>query len=285
MTETLTNKIKILREKTGAGFLECKQALLENNTSIDESIDFLRKKGSTYNLKKPSNSNFSSIVFFSIDNTKKNGIILEIAAETDFVTKTNDFLLFVQNLSEKILYKNKFDKNFYMTHDEICTDSSIKNECLIATQKFKENIRIIRAQRLFTEIDFLYGYVHKVNNYGKICSIITIDREYNDFIDSVKDVAMHIVAMNPQYLDLHSIPEKVILNEKDIYRDLTQKKYSDKSESIKNKIIENSMDDFFKNNVLLKQSFVKDTKLNIDTFINNKFKILHFIRFESGELK
>jgi len=282
MQKISIEKIKILREKTGAGFLECKNALLKNNSSVDESINFLRKKGNNYNLKKLSKEKYSSIIYLLINDIKKTGIILELAAETDFVVKTNDFSLYAKVLAEKILNDNNFKENSLMTYEDICDNLLIKEECLKAIQKFKENVIVNKIKKVSTHNGFLFGYIHNVNNYGKIGTIITLDREYNNFLDIIKDLAMHIIAMNPQYLTIYDIPESILLNEKNIYLNMVKEKYPDKNITILNQIIDNNINNFYKNNVLLNQPFVKDNKININKFINDRFKVLNFIRLESS---
>jgi len=283
MSEVSIDKIKLLRVKTGIGLIGCKNALLEADGNIEKAIVCLRKKGLAVALNKMSRKALSGLIFLLIDDNRKNGVILEVNCETDFVAKSSEFITYVRNLAETFLYSDVFNKDFYMLHDDICINKDIEKDRMISISKFGENI-IIRRVRRFGVIDgCLFGYVHGLSNFGKVGSILLADNKAKSFDNMVVDIAMQVVAMNPLYLRKEDVPENVKSNERKIYLETAKNKYSDKSEVVIDKMINGQMDKFYKNIVLYEQLFIKDAKYSVKNLICNKFSLLDFVRFEVGE--
>lgn len=283
MNEKLIDKIKILRLKTGISFIECKKALIECNLNIDEAIIHLRKTGVLNAIKRNERTTSEGLITSKISNERNKAIIMEINCETDFVSKSNDFIDFCDKISNYFLNENE-DKNLNLKKDEITLPEKLENEKINIISKFKENIVINRIKKINSDTNQIFGYVHGTFDHGKIASLVIIETSTNSLNDLIKDIAMQIVAMKPKYLNIESIPQNIIENEKSIINENVNRNYKDKKEEQIKNIAENQIKKFYEDIVLIEQNFIKDQKLKIKNIIdNNNIIIKSFIRFEVGE--
>lgn len=283
MNESIINKIKLLREKTGASFLLCKEALNNNSNNLDYAIDYIRKKENILIINKSLRKTQAGFIYMLIDEIKKNGVLLEINCETDFVAKSKDFLYYVDQIAKTFLCDIDYKFNFYKNFNDIKDDKKIQQFIDILILKFKENIYLNRVRRFLSD-NILYGYTHTVQNINKICSILVTDSNSLNYQDLAYDIAMHITAMKPNYLSIDTIPNNDIEKEKNIYYYKINEKYNDKNIFVKNQIVENLLKNFYNEKVLLEQLFIKDNNKNIKSIIENKFNIIDFERFEIGDI-
>jgi len=286
----IMNNIKNLRETTGAGFLDCKIALEENNNEIQKSIDYLRKKGLAKALKKSSRiANEGAVgIFFDQDKT----LLIEINTETDFVAKNDLFLNFIEQIANYALQiKNEIDidiNNFMKKEFDGRKISDFFTEII---SKIGENV-VLRRLKLFNADSNvkIFTYTHNAykENIGKICVALKaeIDTENEQTSNLGKNLCMHIAALNPFSIDIDNLDNNLIEKEKEIQ--LENIKSFGKSDNIVNKILEGKMKKFFSEITLLNQKFVLDDKKTVKevitefNFQNGNFKIIDFSLFVLG---
>ena len=274
--------IKELREKTGAGFLDCKNALSENDNNIEQSIDSLRKKGLTKASKKSSReANEGAVGFYSNENIS---VILKINSETDFSAKSDTFLDFLDNIGDIALNTNNTNLNL---NDFLKVENNGKNISDLLTEmisKIGENL-IINDLKVFdnkeTKVNF---YVHNPyrKNIGKIVSAIFYSsvEENDDVKNFSKNLCMHIAASKPEAMDIDQLPAELIENEKKIQEEMI--KDSGKPSNVLEKILEGKMKKFYSEVTLLNQNFVVDTDKTVKEAINdfntsNSFIVKNYI--------
>jgi len=272
------NLIKELREKTGAGFLDCKNALKENNNEIELSIDSLRKKGLSKATKKSSREAKEGAVGFY--NNENISVIIKINSETDFAAKSNTFLDFLDIIGKIALKQNNPCLNL---EDFLNVKENNKNVSDLLSEmiaKIGENL-LINELKVFDnkELNVNY-YIHNPyrKNIGKIVSAIFFSTEqFNDEIQIFsKNLCMHIAASKPEAIDIDQLSSSVIENEKKIQKEMIQD--SGKSSNVIEKILEGKIKKFYSEVTLLNQKFVIDPEKTIKEVINeinssNKFDL------------
>ena len=275
----VTNLIKDLRNKTGAGFLDCKTALKENNNDIDSAIEFLRKKGLAKASKKSSReANEGAVGIYS---NSEIIVILKLNSETDFAAKSDTFLNFLDELGSIALDTNNsnLNKNEFL-------NLSYKNNSL--SEYFKNMIAKIGENLILSELivfpntDNHAFYVHNSyrNNIGKIISLILYSSdEINEEIKTLsKNLCMHIAAMKPDSMNIEDLDKKIIENEKKIQRELILN--SGKPENIVEKILDGKMSKFYSEVTLMNQKYILDQDKNVNEVLldysNYNFKLLSF---------
>lgn len=263
MKNNINILIKELRSRTGAGFMECKRALIEENGDIELSIDNLRKSGQAQAEKKIHNVTNQGLIFAKVQN--KIGVMLELTCETDFVAKDNLFStlgkeIILTALSKKI--ENIYDiKNIFQ----------IKKTELIS--KVGENIKINRFS--FIKGSNITSYIHG-GRIGVLVSSSSSDKEL------LKKIAMHIAASKPEYLSPDDISDSVFQREYKIQLELAKKQ--NKSSSILKKIVQGRMNKFINSISLTGQNFIMDTTKTVGALLNeNNTRIISFNRFQIGE--
>ncbi len=272
----ISQLIKELRNKTGAGFLDCKTALSENNNNVDESVEYLRKKGLAKASKKTSReANEGAIGIYSNENCIS---IIKVNSETDFAAKSDTFLNFLDDLGKIAINNNKID----LTKEEFL---NLKNDKGLISDYFNTMISTIGENLVLNEIIMLNNnnlnysyYVHNSykNNIGKIIS--TIQYSASDNNDEVKilskNICMHIAAMKPESMDISDLDENIIANEKKIQRELILN--SGKPSSIVEKILEGKMSKFFSEITLLNQKYILDPEKTVKEVINEYEKTYNY---------
>jgi elongation factor Ts len=255
--------IKHLRSLTGVGILDCKKALLKKNGDIDKSIDYLREKGKSKALNKISRKTLEGSIFSGIKN--KFGVILEINCETDFVAQDKNFINFGEKIIQTALKKKIYDLNTLRNTFEAQRTNLVSI--------FNENIKISRFSSLSG--NFLYSYLHR----SRIGTLLKSNS--NDF-SLIKNIAMHIIASKPLYLNKKDIPQDILSREKKIQ--LSRALQTGKNHVIADKIVVGRMKKFISEIALIKQNFVLDPKITVENFLKkNNIIIKKFIRFEVGE--
>tara|TARA_B100001093_G_scaffold475425_1_gene500987 strand:+ start:87 stop:941 length:855 start_codon:yes stop_codon:yes gene_type:complete len=269
--------IKELREKTGAGFLDCKNALDENDNNIEQSIDSLRKKGLAKATKKSSReANEGAVGFFKNENIS---VILKINSETDFSAKSDIFLDFFNIIGNIALNTNNINLNlndFLKVEDNGKSISDLLNEMIA---KIGENL-IFKDLKVFdnTETKVNY-YIHNPyrENIGKIVSAVfySSEEENDDVKIFSKNLCMHIAASRPEAMDVDELPFELIENEKKIQQEMI--KDSGKPSNVMEKILDGKMKKFYSEVTLLNQSFVIDTDKTVKEAINDFNSSNHLI--------
>ena len=285
----LMNNIKNLREITGAGFLDCKKALSENNNDIDKSINFLRKKGLAKAVKKSSREANEGVIGVFSNNSST--VLLEINTETDFAAKNEIFLNFVEKIGKYLL--NSSNEKLQKTDTFLNSDFDNKKISEHFTEiiaKVGENIVLKRIKVFIKEEGMeIFSYTHNNyrNNIGKICAILVaqIKESNEDSKQLGKNLCMHIAASKPIALDIADLDSNLIDKEKEIQ--LATIKSSGKPENILNKILEGKMNKFYSDVTLLNQLYIFDTEKKVKEVISefsskNAFSISDYELFILG---
>jgi len=267
MTEISASLVKELRERTGMGMMDCKQALLETNGDIAQAIEELRKSSGIKASKKAGRSAADGILQIQLVNSV--GFMVEINCETDFVAKDGSFVEF----SEEVL--KALSSGEYLELDQLMAgDLNDKREKLV--QKLGENIVVRRVFISDDSADHTGVYLH---SNKKIACIVCL-KGGNEEV--VKDIAMHIAATDPLAITPQDIPEETIKKEKEIFE--AQSADSGKSAEIIVKMVEGKVKKFLSEVSLTEQSFVKDPGIKIKSLLDkNKAEVIQFKRFEVGE--
>ena len=282
---SIFDKVKELRDLTGAGMVDCKNALSENNEDIDLAIEYLRKKGIAKAAKKSDRSAAEGLITIVKSSTKAS--IVEINSETDFVAKNPEFNSFCEQVSNLCLESNSLES---LKEKKTDKDLTVSETLINLIAKIGENIKI----RRFKNIDYksqISTYIHNKqnDNSGKLAVLLSYTSDNQDLNkDFANQLCMHIAAMSPQSLDEKGISQEFLENEKKIMKDqlLEEKK---KPEMIE-KIILGKVSKIIKDNTLLGQKWVINPELTvqqaIDGFVkDNKssFSIEDFVRYKVGE--
>lgn len=269
--------VKSLREKTGAGMLDCKKALVETDGDIEKAIDFLRKKGIAKAVKKSGRIAAEGIVVSTVSEDSKAGVILEFNSETDFVAKNDEFKELATNIAKTILVNDFKSIKELKAADLNGKTIEVTVQELIA--KIGENMNVRRFKKEVTTEGFISTYIHLG---GKIGVILNLKGEATEEAKvASKDVAMHIAAMAPRFLTKNEVTQEVLDREKDIAR--VQLEKEGKPANLIEKILIGKMRKFYEENCLLNQKFVKDPDTTIEKYIKGKFEIVSFDRFLLGE--
>ena len=267
MTEISASLVKELRERTGMGMMDCKQALLETNGDITQAIEELRKSSGIKASKKAGRSAADGILQIQLVNSI--GFMVEINCETDFVAKDSSFVEFSQEVIKT------FSSGEYLELDQLMEgDLSDKREKLV--QKLGENIVVRRVFISDDSADHTGIYLH---SNKKIACIVCL-KGGNEEV--AKDIAMHIAATDPLAITPQDIPEETVKKEKEIFE--AQSADSGKSAEIIVKMVEGKVKKFLSEVSLTEQDFVKDPGLKIKSLLDkNKAEVIQFKRIEVGE--
>mgnify|MGYP001333452291 FL=1 len=273
MSNITAQMVKELRERTGAGMMECKKALVEAGGDMNKAIDTMRKAGQAKADKKSSRVAAEGVIKLVVRD-KKVANMLEVNCETDFVAKDKNFLEFAETISNASLENFNGDISEFI-QSKHSSGKTIEEERLELVSKIGENIKIRRVHSVNIENGFIGHYMHG----SKICVIAVLENEDESL---AKDICMHIAAMKPLAIDETGISQAVLDKEKEIFK--AQAKESGKPENILEKMVEGKINKYISEVTLLNQKFVKDNEINIQTLLkNNNNKIISFFRMEVGE--
>ena len=266
--------VKTLREKTGAGMLDCKKALQETNGNMDAAIDYLREKGIAKAAKKGERIAAEGLSQIFINGDK--ALVLEVNSETDFVAKNEEFKSFVTTLGETIL--NSDAKTMEEALNLQVNGESLESLIIAITAKIGEKISFRRFQVLEKTANQYFGsYIHMG---GRIASLVLIDGGNEEV---AREVAMHAAAMRPLYVNSSEVPTEVLEKEKNIMRQelLNEGKPADKIDNI----LVGKVRKYYEEVCLENQIFVKaENKETVGDYLkNNNSKLVSMIRYEVGE--
>ena len=270
-----TALIKELRERTGAGMLDCKKALEENGADIEKAIDWLREKGIAKAAKKSGRVAAEGLVFAAVSADRKKGAILEFNSETDFVGKNYEF----KNFGEKLVQLSL--EHDLTSEDELkafeLEGKKVEDNLTELIAKIGENMNIRRLKLVSTN-GFIETYIHLG---GKIGVLLNVSGEATpENVEKAKGVAMHVAAMDPKYLNSEQVTADDLEREKEIARHQLQQE--GKPENIIEKILDGKMRKFYEENCLVNQKYVRDDSVTIEKFIAPS-SIISFDRFKVGE--
>ncbi len=268
--------VKDLREKTGAGMMDCKKVLTETDGDMEKAIELLRERGIAKAAKKSGRIAAEGLVEAYISENGKVGSVVEVNSETDFVAKNEEFKTFVMNVAKQVVDKNPKDVEELLAQDSIEEPGKTVNEVLVEKiATIGENMNIRRFARFESE-----GLVEKyIHGDGKIAVLVNMKKGTNEV---AKDVCMQIAAARPEFLDEASVPADRLEKEKEILKAQTMNE--GKPEAIAEKIVQGRIGKFFGEVCLLDQAFVKNPDMKISQLLKeNNSEVVEFARFEKGE--
>ena len=266
--------VKTLREKTGAGMLDCKKALEENQGDMDKAIDWLREKGISKAAKKSDRIAAEGLAQIFVDGNR--ALVVEVNSETDFVAKNDEFKNLVNTIGNALV--NSDVSTIEEANNLEVNGTTINDLVVAATAKIGEKISFRRFKRIEkTDSQSFGSYIHMG---GRIASLVLVD---GNNTDAARDVAMHAAAMRPLYLNEASVPTEDLDKEKEIMRQelLNEGKPADKIENI----LVGKVRKFYEDVCLENQIYVKaENKETVGKFLdNNKAKLVTMVRYEVGE--
>ena len=274
MAQITASLVKELRERTGAGMMDCKKALTQTDGNIEAAIDYLRENGIAKAAKKADRIAAEGLSYIEVKGNK--AVILEINSETDFVAKNEKFVALVKNVANAILAAEpKSLEEALQVQAEGGTVEAVINEG-IATIGEKLSLRRFEVLTK-TDADSFGAYSHMGGRIG----VLTLVEGSTDE-QAAKDVAMHIAALAPRYLDESEVPADVLEHEKKV---LTEQALNEgKPANIVEKMIVGRINKFLEEITVVKQKFVKDDSFTVEKFVASKGgKLAKFVRYEVGE--
>ncbi|MBQ7957260.1 MAG: elongation factor Ts [Clostridia bacterium] len=283
--------VQALREKTGAGMMDCKKALVETDGDMDKAVDFLREKGLAAAAKKASRVAAEGTVAAYCDANA--GALVEINCETDFVAKGAPFIALAKTVVETVAATKPADVDALLATKALGSDKTVEEEVQEVFLALRENMKV----RRFAVVEgHTATYIHAGGSVGVIVAFDTDDATAakDEFAAMGKNVAMQVAAMNPAYLDDASVPAEVLEKEKGILIAQMKEdpKMANKPEQVLAKIVEGKVGKFYKENCLVNQDFVRSDLFdgNVSGYVASVAKALgadiklkSFVRFEKGE--
>lgn len=266
--------VKELRERTGAGMMECKKALTETNGDIEAAVEAMRKAGLAKADKKAGRVAAEGSLAISLSNDGKIASLVEINCETDFVANGDEFQAFAKQVAELARTQNPADVDA-LNALEVEAGKSVDERRRELIAKIGENMTVRRFATVSTSAGILGSYLH-----GKKIGVI-VEMEGGD-AQLAKDIAMQVAATDPMAIDVADLPAEFVAKEKEI----AMAKYADsgKPADIVEKIVSGALNKTFKEVTLLGQFFIKDDKKTIADLLNsNKAKVVRYTRFKLGE--
>jgi elongation factor Ts len=286
MTITAT-LVKDLREKTGAGMMDCKKALTETSGDFESAIDWLRAKGLAAAAKKAGRVAAEGLTAICVNGLK--GAAVEINSETDFVAKNQNFQNLVKEVSEIAVKHNNIESLKAATTK---SGKSVEDEVVANVATIGENLNLRRMQSVSVNDGVIASYMHNAaaENMGKIAVLVALEStgDKAKLMETAKQIAMHIAAARPECLNEESVDPALVQREKDVFTE--QSRASGKPDNIIEKMIEGRIRKFLEEIVLLNQVFVIDGKTKISEVVANlakeigaPVKLKSYVRFELGE--
>ena len=269
--------VKDLREKTGAGMMDCKKALTETNGDMEKAIEYLREKGITKAAKKSSRIAAEGLVLAYVSDDGKTGAAVEVNSETDFVAKNDEFRTFVQALAKQVAINNPADVEALLEEEYIDEAGKKVSEVLTdKVAKIGENMNIRRFVRFETTEGLVESYIH---GNGKIAVLVKME---NADTELAKDICMQVAAARPEFLNEASVPQERLEKEMEILK--AQAINEGKPEAIAEKVVQGRIGKFYSEICLVDQEFVKNPDMKVSDLLKSKnAEIIDFARIEKGE--
>ena len=286
MAEVSASMVKELREMTGAGILECKNALAESEGNLEKAVDILRAQGAAKVVKKAGRATNEGTVMAVVSDDGKSGSVIQLNCETDFVAINDKFKGYAERIAAVALATQANDvEALKAASDGSETVEEIVTDCV---RVLGENTQLTRVASVAA--DAVCAYIHMGGKIGVLVTFETegIDPTAEAFVAYGRDVAMQVAAMAPVAANRDNVPEDVVAHEIEIYK--AQAAESGKPEEIQQKMAEGRLEKYYKENCLTEQEFVKDSEKTIKSYteqvakeLGGSIKVVDFIRFALGE--
>lgn len=278
--------VKELRERTGAGMMDCKKALTETNGDMEKAVEVLREKGLAAAAKKAGRVAAEGIVKTFISEDKKKGAIVEVNCETDFVADNAEFIEFAGKVAEMAANTNATTVE-QLVAEKYNDEKTVQEVLTELIAKIGENMTVRRFEKVSLENGVVQSYIHGGGRIGVLVQL-ACDTASDVLVDVAKDVCMQIAAANPLFLSQADVDTKALETEKEIYR--AQALNEGKPEKIVEKMVEGRIKKYYKEVCLLDQPWVKDSDKSIAKYLEEKSKevgspitVQKYFRFERGE--
>ena len=267
--------VKQLREKTGAGMMDCKKVLTETDGDMEKAAELLRERGIAKAAKKSGRIAAEGLVATYVSADKKVGSIVEVNAETDFVAKNDEFVNFVNDVAEIVATSNPTDVDGLLETSYKGTGKTVKEVLTEKIATIGENMTIRRFER-FESTGLIESYIHGA---GKIAVLVDFSKGNSNV---AKDICMQIAAARPEYVNREAVPQDRVAKEMEILK--AQAMNEGKPAEIAEKMVQGRIGKFYSEICLVDQEFVKDSSVKVsDVLKNNDADIVRFARFEKGE--
>jgi len=282
------NDVRELREKTGAGMMDCKKALIETKGNFEDAVDFLRKKGLAAAAKKATRIAAEGLTASKVNGLT--GVVVEVNSETDFVARNEQFQDLVKNIANLAIDAENLEK---LKTSKMPNGKSVEEDVVEHIAVIGENLTLRRMEVLRVSEGAIGSYVHNevAPNLGKISVLVGLQSSATDkakLETLAKQIAVHVAGNNPQSIDDSGLDQALVERERKVF--FEKSKEEGKPDNIIEKMVEGRIRKFFSEVVLLQQNFLFDNKLTIAEVIKNAAKelgaeiqITKFIRYELGE--
>ena len=267
--------VKQLRDKTGAGMMDCKKVLTETDGDMEKAAELLRERGIAKAAKKSDRIAAEGLVAAYVSDDKKVGSVVEVNAETDFVAKNEEFRSFVADVAKQVAEKNPADVEELLSQKYLDTDQTVQEVLTNKISTIGENMSIRRFTRFESE-GLVESYIHGDGKIGVLVNFKSGDETL------AKDVCMQVAAARPEFLNREAVPEDRIQKEMEILK--AQAMNEGKPAEIAEKMVQGRIGKFYGEICLLDQEFVKDPSIKVGDLIKSKgAEIVDYVRIEKGE--
>jgi elongation factor Ts len=280
--------VKELRDRTGAGMMECKKALGESNGDLEKAIEILRERGLAAAAKKSGRVASEGLVETYVSEDKKSGAIVEVNCETDFVAANEEFSTLSKNIAKQAASTSAKTVE-ELVEEKYIGDSNItiKDAVTALIAKLGENMAVRRFQRFSIDKGVVHSYIHGGGRIGVLVEV-ACEKDSDVVLAVAKDVAMQAAAANPLFLNRESVDNETLQKEREIYK--VQAMNEGKPENIAEKMVEGRIQKYYKENCLLEQIWIRNSDYTITKYLQEKSKevgapitVTRFVRFEKGE--
>ena len=270
MGKITASEVNKLRKMSGAGIMDCKNALVESNGDFDLAIEILRKKGQKVAAKRAERDSSEGAVIAKVDSDCSNGVVISLNCETDFVAKNDGFISLANEFAELALQNNSLEEFLNSKIDSM----TVSEKLIQQTGVIGEKLVIGSFEKL--SASYVGKYIHAGNKIATLCGF---SNSVKGIEEIAKDVAMQAAAMNPIALDENGVDQTTIDKEIEIAKD--QLRQEGKPEAMLDNIAKGKLKRFFKDNTLVNQAFIKDSKLSVAKYVksnNPDLKVTGFKR-------
>ncbi|MFB6230774.1 MAG: translation elongation factor Ts [Salinibacter sp.] len=270
-------QVKELRDATGVGMMDCKEALKEADGDFDEAVSILRKKGQEVASDRAEQEADEGLVVTALSDDQRTGVIVEINCETDFVARNDDFQEFANTVAEQTLEKEPDDLEELkaLPYED---DVTIEDELVALTGRIGEKLTIRRFDVLESDEGQIISYVHPGSKLG----VLVEAQGDGDVQEAGRDVAMQVAALEPIAVTRGEVPEEVKEEEREVAREAAINE--GKPEHVIDNIVEGKLERFFEDHVLLEQAFVKDSSVSVKEMLDEAgLSVKRFVRYALGD--
>jgi elongation factor Ts len=270
-------QVKELRDATGVGMMDCKEALKEANGDFDEAVSILRKKGQEVASDRAAAEADEGLVVTAVSDDGNTGAIAEINCETDFVARNDDFQSFAETVAERVLEETPEDLDALrsLSYDG---DATIEEELVALTGRIGEKLTIRRFDVLESADGQIISYVHPGSKLGVLVEV----HGDGEVEEAGRDVAMQVAALEPIAVTRGEVPEEVKEEEREVAREAAVNE--GKPEHVIDNIVEGKLERFFEDHVLMEQAFVKDSSVSVKEMLDKAgLSVKRFVRYALGD--